>query len=132
MKFNLRVAVLVQVLSLTMSHGASADATDGERVFRKCAACHSLEPGKNNVGPSLFGVVGRQCGAVKGYRYGTDYKAACNIGFQTNEAFLEEYLAGPSDKLGNILGRKARSKMPFKLKDTLEIENVIEFLKIQN
>ncbi|MET4735682.1 cytochrome c [Thalassospira sp. MBR-102] len=132
MSFNLRIAVLTLAFSLTMSHVALADAPDGGKVFKKCAACHSLEPGKNKVGPSLFGVVGRQCGSVKGYRYGADYKAACNIGFQTNEAFLEEYLAGPSDKLGKILGRKARSKMPFKLKETQEILDVIEFLKVQN
>ena len=39
---------------------ALADITKGERVFNKCASCHSLTAGTNGVGPSLFGIVGRE------------------------------------------------------------------------
>jgi len=48
---------------------ASADAAAGARVFKKCAACHKLADGENGVGPHLFGVVGRDKGAVDGYGY---------------------------------------------------------------
>ena len=48
---------------------ASADPAAGERVFRKCAACHSLDEGVNGTGPSLYGVVGRAAGAMEGYAY---------------------------------------------------------------
>ena len=46
------------------------DLTTGEKVFKKCAACHSIvKGGKNNIGPALYNVVGRKVGAVDGYKY---------------------------------------------------------------
>jgi cytochrome c len=48
---------------------AMGDVALGEKVFKKCAACHSIvKGGKNNIGPALYNVVGRKTGAV------TDYK----------------------------------------------------------
>ncbi len=44
--------------------GATADLAAGRLVFRKCQACHSLEPGKNLVGPSLASIMGRKAGTV--------------------------------------------------------------------
>ena len=47
----------------------AGDAASGERLFRvQCAACHSSQPGRNQVGPSLAGVYGRRFGAAPGYR----------------------------------------------------------------
>ena len=48
---------------------ASADMAKGERVFRKCQACHTLEDGRNGTGPHLFGVVGRDIATVAGFGY---------------------------------------------------------------
>lgn len=48
---------------------ASADIGKGEKVFRKCSACHSLEAGANGVGPSLHGIVGRAVDSEAGYAY---------------------------------------------------------------
>tara|TARA_B100001027_G_C16056037_1_gene236402 strand:- start:36 stop:578 length:543 start_codon:yes stop_codon:yes gene_type:complete len=49
---------------------ALADLTTGEKVFKKCAACHSIvKGGKNNIGPALYNVVGRKVGAVSDYKY---------------------------------------------------------------
>ena len=46
------------------------DITLGEKVFKKCAACHSIvKGGKNNIGPALYNVVGRKTGAVADYKY---------------------------------------------------------------
>src|SRR5262249_36908902 len=45
----------------------SGDAAAGRQVFRKCQACHSLEPGKNMLGPSLADVIGRKAGTEPGY-----------------------------------------------------------------
>ena len=46
------------------------DLTTGEKVFKKCAACHSIvKGGKNNIGPALYNVVGRKVGAVDDYKY---------------------------------------------------------------
>ncbi len=46
------------------------DLSTGEKVFKKCAACHSIvKGGKNNIGPALYNVVGRKVGAVDDYKY---------------------------------------------------------------
>jgi cytochrome c len=49
---------------------AMGDATAGEKIFKKCAACHSIvKGGKNKIGPALYNVVGRQVGGVDNYKY---------------------------------------------------------------
>ncbi len=48
---------------------ASADAGKGEKLFRRCQACHKLEDGANGVGPHLYGVVGRDIAGVDGFNY---------------------------------------------------------------
>ena len=49
---------------------AMGDIAAGEKVFKKCAACHSIiKGGKNNIGPALWNVVGRKTGAVTDYKY---------------------------------------------------------------
>ena len=46
------------------------DLVIGEKVFKKCAACHSIvKDGKNNIGPALYNVVGRKVGVVADYKY---------------------------------------------------------------
>ena len=42
----------------------------GQKVFKKCSACHSIKKGgRNNIGPALYGVLGRNMGAVEDYKY---------------------------------------------------------------
>ena len=49
---------------------ALGDATSGEKIFKKCAACHSIvKGGKNKTGPALYNVVGRKVGGVSDYKY---------------------------------------------------------------
>ena len=49
---------------------AIGDLATGEKVFKKCAACHSIvKGGKNNIGPALYNVVGRKVGVVADYKY---------------------------------------------------------------
>ena len=49
---------------------AMGDLVTGEKVFKKCAACHSIvKGGKNAIGPALYNVVGRKVGAVEDYKY---------------------------------------------------------------
>ena len=49
---------------------AMGDVVIGEKIFKKCAACHSINKGgKNNIGPALYNVVGRKVGGVDGYKY---------------------------------------------------------------
>jgi cytochrome c len=54
---------------------ASADATAGEAVFKKCASCHSIEKGgPNKVGPDLWGVVERPIASHEGFSYSAAIK----------------------------------------------------------
>ena len=49
---------------------AMGDIASGEKIFKKCAACHSIvEGGKNKIGPALYNVVGRQVGGISDYKY---------------------------------------------------------------
>jgi len=49
---------------------AMGDVVIGEKIFKKCAACHSINKGgKNNIGPALYNVVGRKVGGVADYKY---------------------------------------------------------------
>ena len=49
---------------------AMGDLATGEKVFKKCAACHSIvKGGKNAIGPALYNVVGRKVGAIEDYKY---------------------------------------------------------------
>ena len=49
---------------------AMGDVTSGEKIFKKCAACHSIaKGGKNKIGPALYNVVGRKVGGVSDYKY---------------------------------------------------------------
>lgn len=48
---------------------ASADAAAGEKAFKKCRSCHKVEDGVNGLGPSLWGVVGRDIGSASGFKY---------------------------------------------------------------
>ena len=49
---------------------ALGDVASGEKIFKKCAACHSVNKGgKNKIGPALYNVVGRAVGGVVDYKY---------------------------------------------------------------
>ena len=49
---------------------AMGDVTAGEKIFKKCAACHSIvKGGKNKIGPALYNVVERKVGGVEDYKY---------------------------------------------------------------
>ena len=69
---------------------AAADPAAGERLFRQCQACHSVEPGKNGTGPTLYGVVGRPVDAVEGYSYSGALEEAADVWTPENlNGFIE-------------------------------------------
>ena len=70
------------------------DLTVGEKVFKKCAACHSIvKGGKNNIGPALYNVVGRQVGIINDYKYS---KALSEYGKEWTFEELNGYLLKPA------------------------------------
>ena len=73
---------------------AMGDLTLGEKVFKKCAACHSIvKGGKNNIGPALYNVVGRKTGAVADYKYS---KALASFDKEWTLEELNGYLIKPA------------------------------------
>ena len=73
---------------------AMGDITVGEKVFKKCAACHSIvKGGKNNIGPALYNVVGRRIGVVNDYKYS---KALSGYGKEWTFEELNGYLIKPA------------------------------------
>ena len=66
----------------------------GEKIFKKCAACHSItKGGKNNIGPALWDVVGRKTGAVTDYKYS---KALASFDKEWTFEELNGYLIKPA------------------------------------
>ena len=73
---------------------ALGDVNAGEQIFKKCAACHSInQGGANKIGPALYNVVGRKIGGVADYKYS---KAFVEYGKEWNFEELNGFLIKPS------------------------------------
>ena len=85
------IAGSVEIMALL----ASASVANGEKVFLKCAACHSIAKGKGNkIGPALFGVLGRQAGSLVDYKYS---KAMIAHGKPWTFEEMNSFLTKPKD-----------------------------------
>ena len=74
---------------------ASANAADGAKIFKKCAACHSIaQGGGNKIGPALWGVLGRKVGSLTDYKYS---KAMAGHGKQWSFEEMDGFLIKPKD-----------------------------------
>jgi len=74
---------------------ASTSSADGEKVFKKCAACHSISKGgKNKIGPALWGIMGRQSGSLTDFKYS---KAMTNHGKIWSFEEMNGFLLKPKD-----------------------------------
>ena len=71
---------------------ADGDAARGELKFQDCAACHKLETGANNVGPSLHGIFDRKAGDLADFRYSPAIKRS---GIIWTPETLEKFIADP-------------------------------------
>ena len=73
---------------------AMGDLATGEKVFKKCAACHSIaKGGKNAIGPALYNVVSRKVGSIDDYKYS---KALSEYGKEWTFEELNGYLIKPA------------------------------------
>ena len=73
------------------------DVVSGKKIFKKCAACHSINKGgKNKIGPALYNVVGRTVGGVDNYKYS---KALASYGKEWTFEELNGFLTKPSSYL---------------------------------
>ena len=74
---------------------SSVSTADGAKVFKKCAACHSIvQGGGNKIGPALWGVLGRQTGSIPDYKYS---KAMVAYGKAWSFEEMNGFLTKPKD-----------------------------------
>ena len=80
---------------------AMGDVASGEKIFKKCAACHSIvKGGKNKIGPALYNVVGRNMGVAENYKY-SKALVAYGTGKQWTFEELNGYLTKPAKWIKN-------------------------------
>ena len=119
--FALALSVAVAATAGTANAGG-----DGEKLFKKkCSTCHSMEPGKHKIGPSLAGVVGRKAGTTdfakyKAFKGGTDI-----VWDEANlDAWITDQKAFLKDK-----GISGGTAMSAKIKKEDDREAIIKYLK---
>lgn len=111
-RFIAPALLAVSLLAAPVAAHASEDENaeliaKGEKVFKKCKACHQVGEGaKNVVGPVLNGVIGRTAGTAADYKYSKAMIAAGEGGMVWNEDNLKGYLENPKKFI-------AKNKMSF-------------------
>ncbi|WP_068114690.1 c-type cytochrome [Tropicimonas marinistellae] len=122
---NSRFVCLATVLGLLAATPvlAEGDAAEGEKVFRKCKACHAVgADAKNKVGPMLNGIIGKPAGQVADFKYSANLLELAEGGLTWDDATLSAYLTKPKDVV-------PKGKMSFAgLKKEDDIVNVIAYL----
>lgn len=113
-------AVLLAVSLAAAPAAQAADAAKGKSVYNKCRACHTLEEGKNRIGPHLHNLFGRKAGTVAKYPYSSAMKKS---GIVWDEKSLDAYLENPRKVVKG-------TKMAFPgLRKAEERDNLIAYLK---
>ncbi len=102
---------------------AEGDPAEGEKVYRKCRACHEVgEDAKNKVGPMLNGIIGAAAGQVADFNYSDALMEAAADGLTWDEETLAAFLKKPKDLID-------KTKMSFNgLRKDDEIADVIAYL----
>jgi cytochrome c2 len=131
MKWSHLGAAALMAIMMQAQPARAQDAEHGEKVFRKCTACHKLgDDAKNTVGPVLNGVIGRTAGTYDDYKYGKSLVAAGEAGLVWNEELIAQYIANPKEFLKTYLGEdKIQAKMTFKLGNEQDRLDVVAYLK---
>jgi cytochrome c len=120
MRFPILSLAFAVPLFAALHPAAAADLEAGKTAFKKCALCHTTEAGKNKVGPSLFGIVGRKSASLDGYSYSEAMK---KFDHTWDAQTLDSYLADPR---ATVPG----TKMIFPgIKDEKEREDIIAYLE---
>lgn len=111
---SLRIALGAALLIATATFAAPAyaQAAGGQALFKaQCGACHSTEPSKNRLAPTVAGIAGRKAGSVAGYAYSPAMK---NSNLKWDKANLERFLANPRQTVPGTKMMYAGQKDPAK------------------
>lgn len=115
-------AALIAGIAMGAGAAQAADATAGKDVFKQCMACHTTEQGKNKVGPSLFGVVGRPAASIDGFKYSKPMQEKAAGGLVWNADNLKAYITAPKEVVPG-------GTMAFAgIKDAAKVDDLIAFL----
>ncbi len=127
--FGVYVIAAVAVTSFSPPALAQGDAAKGKEAFAKCAICHQVGPGAQNlVGPELNGIVGRKAASVASYTmYSAGMKKLGEEGFTWTEANLDKWIADPKAMIPDSPMALAFQGVP----DTAERADIIAYLKTQ-
>lgn len=107
---------------VALSPGAAAgDAARGEKVYERCAACHSLD--RDRTGPRHCGLFGRKAGSRPGFDYSPAMRGS---GIVWNDATLDRFLAAPTKVVpGTSMGYAG-------VDDPRERADLVAYLKAAN
>ena len=95
---------------------AMGDLAHGEKVFKKCSACHMIaSDGKNMIGPNLWNVIGRKAGSVSDYKYSKAMVAyAKQWSFEEMNSYLikpQAYIKGTKMAFAGLRKEKDRASV---------------------
>lgn len=118
-------AALIAGIAMGAGAAQAADAAAGKDVFKQCMACHTAEQGKNKVGPSLFGVVGRPAASIDGFKYSKPMQEKAAGGLTWTPDNLKAYITAPKEVVPG-------GTMAFAgIKDAGKVDDLIAFLAEQ-
>ena len=119
-----RLLILALGLGLALPALADGDPARGEKVFRKCKACHAVgDKARNKIGPVLNGVLDREIASVEGFRYSKPFMEKKAEGFVWTVEAVDAYLAKPRKFIKG-------GKMSFAgLRKAKDREDVIAYLR---
>ncbi|NJM29208.1 MAG: cytochrome c family protein [Rhizobiales bacterium] len=119
---KLRLALAIACLAIGAANAHAGDVSKGEKVFKKCMACHTVADKANKVGPYLTGLVNRPVASAEGYAYSDAMKEFASQQPAWDEAVLDKYLENPKAMV-------PKTKMAFAgLKKADERADLIAFL----
>lgn len=124
LKLAVFAGALAALPAASIGAALAQDAGAGEKVFRKCKACHAVGEGAGNkVGPHLNDLIGRTAGSIDGFKYSRAMKQAGEEGLVWNDETIDTYLTKPRAMIKG-------TKMAFAgLKKDEDRVNVIAYLK---